>query len=242
MEGKTEIDVIILSYAQNEELKMITEHCISSLMISEDEMKVSFNVIVVESEKSLEPFQYEKTETIYPEEEFGYHRYLNLGIASSSSKYICLCNNDVRFHPKWATELLKAFNRYYDLSSASPFCSFHHPKHGFVYNNGLYDGYRNRYEIAGWCIFLKRDLLRITGKLDENYQFWCADNDYANTLFALNIRHALVSSSVVDHLNCRTLDSIKIEGNPAVTADEFFYLEKKWNCRQGKPWLEIQNQ
>ncbi|MDO7743380.1 MAG: glycosyltransferase, partial [Pedobacter sp.] len=134
MRGRTEIDIIILSYAHNEELKLITQHCISSLMISEDKAKIRFNVIVVESEKSIAPFQYQETETIYPEEEFGYHRFMNLGIANSSSKYICLCNNDIRFHPKWATELLKAFNRYNDLSSVSPFCSLHHPKMGFEYN------------------------------------------------------------------------------------------------------------
>jgi len=237
MEGRTEIDIIILSYAQNDELKMITEHCISSLMISEDEKKIKFNVIVVESEKSLAPFQYTQTETIYPEEEFGYHRFMNLGIASSSSKYICLCNNDIRFHPKWATELLKAFNRYPNLSSVSPFCSVHHPQMGFEYNNGLYDGYRIRYEVAGWCLFLKRDVLRITGKLDENYEFWCADNDYANTLDVLGLRHALVSSSVVDHLDSRTINARIADESKSITSNEFFYLEKKWNARLGEGWL-----
>jgi len=236
MEGRTEIDIIILSYAQNDELKMITEHCISSLMISEDDTKIKFNIIVVESEKSLAPFQYAQTETIYPEEEFGYHRFMNLGIASSSSKYICLCNNDIRFHPKWATELLKAFNRYHDLSSVSPFCSVHHPQMGFEYNNGIYDGYRIRYEVAGWCLFLKRDVLRITGKLDENYEFWCADNDYANTLDVLGLRHALVSSSVVDHLDSRTINGRANDESKSLTSNEFFYLEKKWNARLGEGW------
>jgi len=237
MEGRTEIDIIILSYAKNEELQLITQHCLSSLMISEDETKIKFNVIVMESEKSLAPFQYEQTETIYPEEEFGYHRFMNLGIANSSSKYICLCNNDIRFHPKWATELLKAFSRYHDLSSVSPFCSRHHPKMGFEYNNGIYEGYRIRYEVAGWCLFLKRDVLRITGKLDENYKFWCADNDYANTLDVLGIRHALVSSSVVDHLENRTIDMRTDDHNRAITSNEFFYLEKKWNMRLGGGWV-----
>lgn len=239
MQGRTEIDIIILSYAQNDELKMITEHCISSLMISEDEKKIKFNVIVVESEKRLRPFQYTQTETIYPEEEFGYHRFMNLGIASSSSKYICLCNNDIRFHPKWATELLKAFKRYTDLSSVSPYCSMHHPRMGFEYNNGIYDGYRIRYEVAGWCLFLKRDVLRLTGQLDENYKFWCADNDYANTLDVLGLRHALVSSSVVDHLDSRTINTRAVDEEKALTSNEFFYLEKKWNARLGEGWYTI---
>lgn len=131
MKSKTEIDIIILSFAQNEELKLITQHCINSLMASEDQEDIKFNVVVMESQQEMKPFQYKNTTTIYPEEAFGYHRYMNIGIDITSSKYVCLCNNDLHFHPGWATEILKSFHKYYDLSSASPFCSFHHPKMGF---------------------------------------------------------------------------------------------------------------
>jgi GT2 family glycosyltransferase len=234
IKSKTEIDIIILSFAKNEKLKSITEQCISSLIASENKEEIKFNVVVIESQKEMEPFQYPNTKTIYPEEGFGYHRYMNIGIEMTFSKYVCLCNNDLRFHKGWASEILKAFHKYYDLSSASPFCSLHHPKMGFEENNGLYTGYRSRYEVAGWCLFLKRDVLRLTGKLDENYQFWCADNDYANTLAALKLRHALVSSSVVDHLDSCTLDSQAEE--TAIASSEFFYLEKKWNHRTMAGW------
>ncbi|MDO7743488.1 MAG: hypothetical protein MUP99_06930, partial [Pedobacter sp.] len=97
-------------------------------------------------------------------------------------------------------------------------------------------GYRSRYEIAGWCLFLKRDVLRLTGKLDENFKFWCADNDYANTLYVLGLRHALVSSSVVDHLDSRTINSRAVDEEKSITSNEFFYLEKKWNARFGERW------
>lgn len=241
MEGITEIDIIILSYAHNLELRNITEQCITSIISSEDPEKIKFNIVVVESETEMDDFQYQRTTTIYPNTEFGYNRFLNIGIEMTFSKYLCLCNNDLIFHPLWATEMLKAFNKYYDLSSASPFCTMHHPKMGFEMNNGLYTGYRNRYEIVGWCLFLKRDVLRLTGKLDENYIFWCADNDYANMLYSLKLRHALVSSSIVDHLEGATLYHQTQERQDELTAREFFYLEKKWNNRLGEGWefLEI---
>lgn len=236
MEGITEIDMIIISYAQNSELKSFTDQCINSIILSEDPAKIKFNIVVIESELAMAPFQYENTTTVYPEDEFGYNKFLNIGINMTSAKYLCLCNNDLIFYPLWATEMLKAFNKHYDLSSASPVCSFHHPKMGYELNSGLYTGYRNRYEIAGWCLFLKRDVLRMTGKLDENYKFWCADNDYANMLYTLRLRHDLVTSSIVDHLDGATL-KYQTEGRQnELTSSEFFYLEKKWNNRLGLGW------
>lgn len=236
MKSRTEIDIIILSLATNDELKHITEECIHSLMTSEDPALIKFNVIVIEAHQQMAPFQYLNTTTIYPKTKYGYHRYMNMGIEMTSSKYVCLCNHDLHFHAGWALEMLKAFHKYYDLSSASPFCSFHHPKMGFEENNGLYPGYRSRFEVAGWCLFLKRDVFRLTGKLDENYQFWCADNDYSNTLAALNLRHALVSSSVVDHLDKCILDQQTDEEN-ILTSNEFYYHEKKWNHRMTEGWV-----
>ncbi|MET1056737.1 MAG: hypothetical protein ABWY16_15620 [Pedobacter sp.] len=240
MEGITEIDIIILSCGQNEELKSITENCINSLIVSESPHQIKFNVLVIESQKDLMPFQYENSTTIYPEDRFSYNKYLNIGIELTESKFVCLCNNDLIFHPRWATEILKAFNQNADLSSASPACSKHHPRMGYQLNSGLYTGYRSSYELAGWCVFLKRDALRIIGRLDENYKFWCADNDYANMLSVLRLRHALVSSSIVDHLDGATFNNRIENDDEHITDLEFFYYEKKWNYRtDALVWKEL---
>lgn len=239
MEEKIEIDIIILSYGQTEELKNTTINCVSSLVVSEDPDKIKFNIIVVESEKKMQPYQYEHSITVYPEQEFGYHRYMNIGIDMTSARYICICNNDLIFHPGWATEILQSFNQFQDVFSASPFCSVHHPKMGFKMNDGLKLGYRIRHEVSGWCLFFKREMLRLTGKLDENYIFWCADNDYANTLWALSLNHVLVTSSIVDHLENKTLKSQTPERQNELTEKEGVYLAKKWKCRTGEGWISL---
>jgi len=238
MENIVIIDVIILSFGHNEELQQVTAMCLESLFNSEDPDKVRFNVIVVESENSLSPFQYKQTKTIYPQLSFGYNKFMNIGISMTSSPYICICNNDLLFHPSWATEILKPFVQFKDVSSASPFCSRHHPKMGFKANDGLKLGYRIRKEIAGWCLFFKRDILSQTGKLDENYIFWCADNDFSNTLWVLNLHHVLVTSSFVDHLENRTLQTHTPERQDELTNQEVFYFNKKWKCRTGEDWTE----
>lgn len=86
---------------------------------------------------------------------------MNQGLEMTSSPCVCVCNNDLIFHYGWASEILKTFSRYPELSSASPICVKHHETMGFKPYTGIYPGYRIRYEISGWCLFLKRDVIRV---------------------------------------------------------------------------------
>lgn len=237
--NKIKVDVIILSYAQTEDLKQMTENCLASLMASEDQEIIEFNVLIFESEKINKPDPYSYGTTIYPDTEFGYHKYMNLGLAMTSAPFVCLCNNDLIFHPGWAYEIFKAFMKHPDLSSASPICVKHHEMMGFKPHTGGYPGYRIRYEISGWCLFLKRDVFRLTGKLDENFRFWCADNDYANTLSVLGLKHALITSSLVDHLETQTLKYQTEERQYELTEKIDAYYEKKWYPRLGENWVQL---
>ena len=239
MEELIEIDIIILSYAQTDELQKMTIDCLNSLISSEDAEKIKFNIVVIESCKDLKPYQYVNSKTIYPDVPFGYHRYMNLGIRITASPYVCLCNNDLIFHQNWATEILKPFEQFADVHSASPICSIHHPKIGYKLNDGLKLGYRVREELSGWCIFMKRDIFRLTGKLDENYIFWCADNDYANMLWVMKLNHVLVTASIVDHLENKTLNNQSKERREELTDKEVIYFDKKWKYRRGEDWVEI---
>lgn len=239
MENKTTIDIIILSYAQDEDLKMTTINCIKSLAESEDPELIIFNIIVMESQKDMNNYQYELTTTLYPDEKFGYHKYLNIGIKYTSNSYICICNNDLIFHQGWATEILQPFINYTDVWSASPVCSIFHPTIGIELNSGLRLGYRIRNEVAGWCIFFRRELLKYIGQLDPNYEFWCADNDYTNTLWVLGFNHVLVTSSIVDHLENKTLNKQHEEEQLRLTEKQSTYLDKKWFPKMGTGWIAI---
>nr|WP_295925132.1 glycosyltransferase [uncultured Dyadobacter sp.] len=226
-----EIDIIILSYARTEELKRVTLDGIDTLLRSEDPDKIRFNIVVLESNKELKSYQYPGTRTVYPWQRFGYHRYMNIGIGMTKSSYVCICNNDLLFHHGWASEILKALEQEPELSSACPACSIHHPEQGISLNSGLHYGYEVRKELVGWCIFFKRDILKRTGKLDPAFKFWFADNDYGNTLQKYHIKHALVTSSIVDHLESRTLKTKSPTEQLKLTSRERFYYEYKWGGR-----------
>jgi GT2 family glycosyltransferase len=225
------IDVIILSNASKPELKGFTENAIQSLIASENPMDVQFDIVVIESNKEQSAYKFPFTRTLFPRKKFGFHKYINLGISKTDSKYICLANNDLVFHPNWATEMLRAFDADRSLISASPACSIHHPENGIPLHSGIYEGYQVRKEVAGWCLFFKREMLDITGKLDEHYTFWYSDNDYIKTIQKHRLKHALVSSSIVDHLESQTLKSKDEKEQFKLTHNDRFYYEYKWGNR-----------
>ncbi|MDO9552694.1 glycosyltransferase family 2 protein [Rhodonellum sp.] len=233
------IDVIILSNASSPELKGITENAVQSLIASENPSDIQFDIVVIESNKKQEEYAYPCTRTLFPRKKFGFHKYFNLGISKTDSQYICLANNDLVFHKSWASEMLRAFDADPSLVSASPACSIHHPAHGVDLYSGIHEGLEVRKEVAGWCLFFKREMLDITGKLDEGFTFWYSDNDYINTIQKHGLKHALVSSSIVDHLESQTLKSKDEKEQFKLTHNDRFYYEYKWGKRSLFSYLNI---
>jgi len=227
------IDVVILSFAKNEELRSMTEHCLSTLLASEDPASIVFRVIVVESNHAEPVYDFEFVETVYLPPPFNYHRYMNHGISKGNSPFVAICNNDLSFHPRWATSLLEAFSADEALYSASPICSLHHPRNGFDLNSGIHHGYGVLREISGWCLVFRREMLDITGMLDERFYFWYADDDYARTLKEKGLRHGLVTDSVVDHLDSRTLKAHSTLRQWLMTKRSQYVFERKWSGKSG---------
>lgn len=223
------VDIIILSLAKNEQLRAVTEVCLESLLASEDPARIGFRVLVLESNPEALPYAGRGVETLFPKEPFGYHKYMNLGIAETRNPYVCLCNNDLYFTPGWASELLRSFTAEPDLYSASPICSLYHPSVGISENTGVHYGYGIRQEVSGWCLFFRREMLDITGPLDERFLFWFADNDYAKTLEKHGLKHALVTRSVVNHLESKTLKTHGQARQRLLTKKAKYYFDRKWN-------------
>ncbi|WP_316796710.1 glycosyltransferase family 2 protein [Pedobacter agri] len=226
------IDIIFLSYAKNEHLKALTIQSIKTLLASEDTTKIQFNILVIESNKALEPYQFDNTTTIYPNEEFGFNKYLNMGIRASSNRYVCLCNNDLIFHKNWASNILKALHKYSTIYSANPFCDkFNYDERiGYFKQNIILRSKNPELNggLTGWCIFVKREIFDIIGLLDEQFTFWYADNDYDLTLKKNNIEHALIMNSKVTHVACTSHDLLGSTLNE-MTYGQYLKFQKKWH-------------
>ncbi len=225
------VDIIILSFAKNMQLQRVTQNALTSLWASEDVENIQFDILVIESNKSLQPFTYPNTTTIYPDRPFNFNEYLNIGLKATNNPYICFCNNDLLFHSNWASAILDQFHSDHELMSASPVCSILHPTLNILPNTGNYYGYNVRQEIAGWCFFVKRELFNTIGLFDQHFKFWFADGDYAKTLQKFNFKHALVTSSVVDHLDGISTAELDAKDKAAFTSEQYWYFQYKWQHR-----------
>jgi len=224
------VDIIILSYAKTDKLRQITLDCIDSLQISEDPQKIQFEILVIESNKAMQPYHYPGTNTIYPDTPFGYNKYMNIGIKRTNNNYICLCNNDLIFHSNWATEILKAFEGHPEISSVNPY-SENFDYHDKIKNSDNVIRRDKTLDIngvlMGHCIFIKRTIFEKIGLLDERFTFWYADNDYDLTLRKHGVKHALVKSSLVTHLFCQSHDLLS-ERKEELTNGQRAVFENKW--------------
>lgn len=192
-----ELSVIILSYTITDGLFEMTSNCINSLL--ESETAIDVEVILVESNKNYfnSGFLYpEFVKVIVPDSDFNFHKFLNIGIKESKGELVALCNNDLIFYKNWFTQILKVSKKAPMIKSFSP--SGKIGDFGFTEEFEL--GYKVRTHVLGWCLVVYKEVLEKLGYLDEAFNFGYADNDYAMTLKKFNIKHALVNSSKVEHL------------------------------------------
>ena len=222
------IDVVILSYAKDEKLRSLTNQTIETLINSEDEQDFKFRILVIESNKLIAPYQYPHSTTIYPKEEFGFHKYLNIGIKNTSSDFICFCNNDLVFQKGWATSIISSINSDKELMSLCPYCpNFHTNKLEQLPNNINY-GYTNGIHFTGWCFFVKRKIFNTIGLFDEHFKFWFCDDDFRLTLQKHNLKNALIRNSIVTHLASETLSAVPSRKKLYLKYIGFAYYKYKW--------------
>lgn len=235
MANPIQIDIIILSYAKDAELKAVTNQTVETLLTSEPPDEIQFNVLVVESDKNLQPYQFPGSTTIYPKEKFGFHKYLNIGIRQTNSPYVCLCNNDLIFHKGWASAILKAMDNDAALLSTHPCMP------GYVKNanhTGDDSQLDNFYGVLfGWCIFVKRELFQKIGMLDEKLTFWYSDYDYIQTLKQHGIENRLIPESVVEHLGSQSWATMDKKENHKLTQIPRLYFSYKWHHKSYPRYL-----
>jgi GT2 family glycosyltransferase len=225
------MDVIVLSYGRDSSLQELTAQTLRTLHESEDRSSIRFNAIVIESNNKLKPFQYPDSTTLYPEEKFGYNRYLNIGMEASTTNLVCLANNDLRFHRGWATAVITAANQNPDVMSFSPVDPWLHNRLGMTDMPEVVIGYDKMKYFTGWCFVIRRELMQVIGNFDEKLDFWYVDDDYIETIKLHGVSHALVRDAKVDHLSGETIGSVTDKERRRLTSSQWLYFDYKWNHR-----------
>lgn len=208
------IDLVMMVKSSDIQLIEMTRKAIKSLRQTAD-----CNLILVETYADEELYDADKT--ILWEEEFNYNRCMNEGRKAGVSDYVCLCNNDVIFYKGWHKELIDVMESQGALS-ASP------SQPNYEMDKCFEVGYKIGYHISGWCIMQHRSLYDIIGDLDEQFPFYYADNDYAETLKKHQIDHILVRDAKVKHLRSQTLRDADIKTRRELTVLQRQKYIDKW--------------
>lgn len=190
------ITAVIVSNAINEQLKDMTQRAVSSCGCHE--------VLVVEQQD----VSYEGARVIKNNcETFNYNRALNAGIDEAKGEYIALCNSDLYFYPNFRA--IEGIMRVNDIHSASPFCL--NQKMIAKSGNHYMIGYTIGKELLGYCIVIDRFVLEKIGRLSEEFEFYFADNAYAEQIQRAGIPHYLLCNVFIDHLHNVTFQTMKAE-------------------------------
>lgn len=215
---KIQLSVVILAMTTNEELYKMTSHCVESFL--ENTHDISFEIIIVESNKnySESEFKYpDFVKVIIPDSPFNFHKFLNIGIKQSKGEYIALCNNDLIFHKNWFTEILKVAHKHPSIKSFSP-NSTNSPLGA---DKDFEIGHKVQTHVKGWCLIVKSEVFPTINYLDDTFDFYYADNDYAMSLKTHNIKHAIVYTSYVEHLEKKSSVLVSESSN-----QKFDYVKK----------------
>lgn len=197
------VDVVILSNTVDSNILAMTQNAIDSLHNSETEH--TFNIALIETNVLIDKY-YFSVNTYFPGEKFNYNRFLNYGIScldryrqidTPKAEFVVLANNDLIFQANWFSNILKAMNEN-NLDSASPRSPGWFTQVGM--ETGIYEGYDVGQKFCGWCLVYRRESLDQISPLDEQFEFWCQDNDMALSSHKAGQQHALVADSIVYHL------------------------------------------
>lgn len=213
--GEIVSDVVFISNAKKLG-KNMTQNAIDSAIKGANGLRI--NCIVIESEPNL---IYRNAHTFNPDKAFNYNYYLNFGAERGSAPWVMFCNNDLIFRNGWLHALLSA--EYPIVSPISP--KDFRQKDATVNETGWQCGRH----LSGWAFMMKRDLWEKIGRLDEDFDFWYADNSLIGQLKKLDIAPMLVPASRVDHIGSQTLRTRSIDERNSLMWSKLDLYNQKYN-------------
>jgi glycosyltransferase involved in cell wall biosynthesis len=209
------VDVVFISNATKMGPRM-TQHAIDSCIQAANGLEV--NCIVVEEKTNL---FYKNAVTYNPNSQFNYNKFLNFGAVRGNAPWVMFCNNDLIFKNGWLHNLLAA-----DYPIVSPISISDFRQKDVTENEKGWQCGRN---LSGWAFMLKRSLYKEIGGLDEDFDFWFADNSLVEQLKIIDMPPMLVPSSRVNHLGSQTFKQRSINDKNDLMWSKLELFNKKYN-------------
>jgi hypothetical protein len=205
--------IVFLANTNNESVYKMNLDALNSFVISAEKANLEFEIIFIESNvTSNYTYSIKNFIEIKPNLDFNFHKFANIGLRQCSGDYYILSNNDVVFDELWLVELKKTIQNNPHVLSFSPLDkSSNKLSKNVIESQELILGYQIQKHITGWCFIMHKSVYKKIKQLDEKFNFYYADFDYAMQLRQYNILHALVTKSKVQHLEGKSSTKVKKE-------------------------------
>ncbi len=240
---KDKLSVIILSYAIDNDIFEMNCRALKSLTESETWTDENLQVLLIESKKdSTYTYPFPNVKVLIPKEDFGFHKFFNIGISKTNGEYIAFCNNDIIFKPGWFSEIKKIANAHKRFKCFSPIDdSGDYPKmapEALPRDKDYYKGWEHQKHFAPWCFVWKREVFDITGPFDETFDLYGADADELHTLSHNALWSVVCTKSVVRHLAGQTTVIRQSAANSKYRiTDTSGYPLTEYESSKGYQWL-----
>jgi GT2 family glycosyltransferase len=223
----TDVDVICHTKTSDDDVYNMTK--IALMMLRDSEKDYNFKVHLYETDPNS-TYSYEGLCYNYfrYNEPYNCATVINLANSVITHDWVLIINNDLRFERGWFSKIVDVHKQRPDIESFTPkdpllyaqFYDFH-----FV---GTDEDYHESHKVTefmgGWCYVMKKRVWDAVYPWDDQFAFYYADNDYAEKIKRLGIKHALVRDSIVFHFGSKTVGKISEKAR----IDELKFL-RKWD-------------
>ena len=230
------LSVIILSYAIDDDVYRMNCRAIESLIASENWVDGEPEVLLMESNREARYTYDPRVRVLVPEEQFGFHRFFNIGLEQTSGEFVAFCNNDIVFQPRWWSAIMEVKKKHLRFMCFSPVDSSYPMMAEEIATGKEYTiGWENKRHFAAWCFVWERKVFKTIGLFDETFDFYSADDDELQTLHYWAISNVLVTGSEVKHLSQVVTKKVGI--SKFVVEDKKKYPLSEYEIRRGWTWL-----
>jgi len=224
------VDIIIPVFNKPE----LTRRCIQTIEARSD---LPYRIILIDNASGTDTKAYLKSlkdagrgpevMLIRNEENLGWVKAVNQGMEASSSKYLCIMNNDTIVHTAgWLSKMISVLCSAEDIGMANPRFEIKkriEPEGPFVEIDFC----------RGYCILLKKEIPDRIGRLDEEYGFgYYDDDDYSVRAIRAGYRCVRANGVYVEHLRDSTFTEVfKEEKRLAMHEKNKNLFYSKWGRR-----------
>jgi hypothetical protein len=224
------LSVLMLTNSDDDYKLFMTRRTIQTLRYS----CKNITVTLVDSGKKSYNWLYADlvSDYVYPALPFNYNQFLNIAFKNINfeTDWILITNNDVSYDKHWFTEILKIHEKRPDITSFSPndplFFMKYYPMRFIGTDEDYIEAYDVTAAISGWSILIKKESADKIFPLDEQFDMYYQDNDYALTIKELGIKHAVVRNSIASHLNTLNVLEKSVTAKAKMEEDEEKFRNK----------------